>query len=538
MKNNWGRRAIALVVGLVFAATVGTPARAATPSALEIMRGHAASSAVHSQALAATAKSGLDWIEKELAASNHRFQTTFGDQKFDDIGLTIDGLLALAAGGRGGDAEAKNASDYVVAHAADYATDGGDGRFAGALGKLLLVAEIRGISTTMGALNVETDLRSRMQTTGNSAGRFSDKGTAFGNDPSNDFSNGFGDAIDVIALSGTTAGVPAAALTWLRKQQCANGGFRSNFGNAVLETEGAATNTSCAANSETDLDATTFALLALAASGDESDATVNAFLDGLDYLVSQQADNGSFANGNGNSTGLAASLLRGVGDAPDANLAAKYVIDNLQLSSGADAGAIALTKAGADTAKTSGLTAPTREVFERATPQAVLALGLPDYTDIGVLAPVEPSTAATLSSSSVAIGAPVTASGQGFLAGEDVDFVLHSDPINVGTVKATSASIASLTFNAPAAAGAGVHTLTLTGKVSGATVSVPLTLTAAATTSTTSGSAATTSTTARILPRTGDDHGNQSLFATGLVLVGGALVIAARKRRIIYPFKR
>jgi len=515
MKTNWVMRGAALAIGFTLCAVVVAP----TPS----------------PALASSASSALDWIEKELAASGHRFQGSFqsGDETifFDDIGLTIDGLLAVSAGGRAADAEAKATSDYVVAHASDYATGGvPTDRYAGALGKLLLLANVRGLSTQMGSLNVESELRQRMQTTGPSAGRFSDHitDTQFGDD----FSNGIGDAIDVIALAGTDDGVPAQALTWLRNQQCDNGGFRSSYEDDAP---------TCTANAQSDLDATSFALLALAASGDESAATDEAFADGLDFVLDLQADDGSFASGNGNSTGLAASVLRSVGDAPDANRAAAFVMNSLQLTSGADKGAIALDKAGADAAKANGVTAQSRPTFQRATPQAVLALGLPSYIDIGAVDPVEPSTTASVSSSSVAIGSPVTATGQGFLAGEAVNFVLQSDPITVGSANANGDTVASLTFNAPAAAGAGPHTLTLTGVVSGATVSVPLTLTAASTATTVAGAAATATTTTtatKVLARAGDDTDAQLSIALALLVAGSALVMAARRRRVIYPFKR
>ena len=113
--------------------------------------------------------------------------------------------------------------------------------------------------------------------------------------------------------------MPAVASTWLIAQQCDNGGFRISLTD---------TGTSCTANTQADLDATSFALMALAASEDDSDATVDAFEDGLNYVLDQQAADGSFGTGNGNSTGLAASVVRGVGDAPDANKAAAFIVSN------------------------------------------------------------------------------------------------------------------------------------------------------------------------------------------------------------------
>ena len=166
---------------------------------------------------------------------------------------------------------------------------------------------------------------------------------------------------------------------------------------------------------------------------------------------------------------------------------------NLQLTSAntgdgpgkADVGAIAVNKASASTAKQSGLTSATRQTFDRATPQAVFALGLPAYALIGTEGPVEPSTTVVLSASTAAIGSTVTATGAGFETGEVVNFVLQSDPITVGSATADLDTVASVSFVVPAAAGVGAHTLVLLGATSGATVSVPLTVTAGAGASTT-----------------------------------------------------
>ena len=76
-----------------------------------------------------------------------------------------------------------NAPSYVTG--VDFGSP--DERYAGPLGKLLLVAKVQGVSTSnLGGLDIEAELRARMQTSGPQQGRFSDV-SAFG-----DFSNGFG----------------------------------------------------------------------------------------------------------------------------------------------------------------------------------------------------------------------------------------------------------------------------------------------------------------------------------------------------------
>jgi hypothetical protein len=224
--------------------------------------------------------------------------------------------------------------------------------------------------------------------------------------------------------------------------------------------------------------------------------------------------------------------LRSAGDAPRANKAATFV-KSVQLTSGADNGAILADKDGYDAAVANGLDTESRTLAARATSQGVLALGLPSYPLIGEQDPVEPSTTIALSTSSATAGSTITVTGGGFLSGEKVRVTVASDPVTVGEPVANDSGVASQSFALPSSVGAGSHTVTLTGETSGVTISAPLTVTAAQVAST------TTSTTVKTnIVRTGGNTTDQAQIAFGLVAVGAGLLLAARRRRIIYPFQK
>ncbi|MEY2397284.1 MAG: hypothetical protein QOJ00_458 [Actinomycetota bacterium] len=252
-------------------------------------------------------------------------------------------------------------------------------------------------------------------------------------------------------------------------------------------------------------------------------------------MLDQEAD-GTHLVGNANSSGLASSALRAYGLVPDANDVAAGVA-SLQLTSGADAGAIALNKADHDAAASSGISDAKRPVFERTTPQAVLALGLPSYVDRGVIPPVEPAPHITLSTNSVKAGDSITVTGGGFEAGEPVSGVVQSDPVGIGSTTSDAAGEIALTFTMPASVPAGAHTIRFTGADSGLVLTAPVTVVSsqvAATTSTTLRAAVTPAP----IARTGNDSGDQSAIGFALLAAGGGLALIARRRRIVYPFKK
>jgi hypothetical protein len=127
--------------------------------------------------------------------------------------------------------------------------------------------------------------------------------------------------------------------------------------------------------------------------------------------------------------------------------------------------------------------------------------------------------------------------GGGFESGESVAGLVQSDPVSVGSTTSDAAGEISFTFTLPSTVPAGAHTVKLTGATSGLVLSAPLTVTAAQVAPTTSTTVRATTTTAGIA-RTGGDTGDQSAVALMLVAGGSALALIARRRRIVYPFKK
>jgi hypothetical protein len=390
----------------------------AAPSLIHLSSANAAPTAVTTSAKATAA---LVWLADELdhgdPAHPHVLGQTLdiggGPTFFPDYGLTADAVMALTLGGvRPAEAAASLAT--VEDNLGDYVTSGAfgpDDRYAGALGKSLLLAEITDEDpTTFGGFDLETELRARLQTTGDQTGRFSDL-TGFG-----DFSNGFGQAIDMIALSRTDDGVPAPAIAFLLAQQCPNGGFRGVYG----------TTAGCTDDAAADADYTVIALDALLTTPNASGVSA-AITKTVTWLLSQQTAQGGFPGSGGavnaNTAGLAAQAFRQVGQNAAADKAEAFVTSmQLTLAQVADdAGAIAFDVAGHDAAVTAGEVGDqAADQFHRATAQAVLGFGLPNYSGLAVPPPptttttststTTSTTAASSSTTSTSAGASTTAS--------------------------------------------------------------------------------------------------------------------------------
>ena len=503
MHNKLLRTALAVGAGATLVLTSAVPARAATAS---------------------SATAAITWLEGQMTANGHRLKSGFTDQDnhfqtFDDQGLTIDGLLAIASAGRSDDSEAKETSAWLADNIDPYVTGGDpESLYAGALGKSIVYALVYDKDYNhLDGHDLEADLRGRMQ----SNGHFTDKAKDFESGDPVDFSNGIGDALDVLALAGTENGAPAAAVNYLLLQQCPNGGFREALGD-----------TQCTDNTKASPDATSFALMALTVV-DESDAVDTGIDKGSDYLATAQGTSGAFKGaGNAdsaNSSGLAAAVLRGLGDAPRANKAAGFV-KSVQLTSGDDSGAILGNKDDYDDAAANGLDAQGKTLAARATAQGVLALGLPMYPLIGVDAPVEPSTSVNMSPTTFQPGSNVTVTGGGFEFGEKVKITVQSDPVVVGEPVANRTGAFSYSFVMPSNVPPGSHTLTLLGEASGVTISMSIQAAAAPTTPTTAPKVQ--------IVRTGSGTGEQAQIAFGLLGVGVLLLLVTRRRRIVYPFQK
>lgn len=109
-------------------------------------------------------------------------------------------------------------------------------------------------------------------------------------------------------------------------------------------------------------------------------------------------------------------------------------------------------------------------------------------------------------------GAEVTLVARGFVPGERVTFVLHSDPVVLGTAVADADGVATLTVELPTGVPAGAHTVIATGVDSGRAADVGVTLTGAA----------------DELAVTGADPVALGGLVAALLVTGGALVTGAR----------
>ncbi|HMK12372.1 MAG TPA: prenyltransferase/squalene oxidase repeat-containing protein, partial [Acidimicrobiales bacterium] len=437
----------------------------------------------------------------------------------------------------------------ITANAASYVTDGSSGsteRYAGPLGKLLYVTRVFGVdSTNLGGLDIETELRGLMQTSGGQTGRFSDH-SAFG-----DFSNGFGQAFDILGLARTGGGVPADAITFLLAQQCPAGGFRLFYD----------TGDTCTNDAEADPDATGLAVQALVGQSAASSAVSKA----VTWLLGQQDASGAFggsgptASLNANSTGIIAQALRAAGQSAAANKAGVW-IQSLQLTdtnagaASSDVGAIAYDAGQRDDAVAHGLPAE-RDPFRRATSQGVLALpqvALPSGGGGGGAG--ASSGGITISTDSAKPGDTVAVGGNGFSPNELVRITLFSDPVILGTVSADANGLASFTFIVPVSTPAGAHQVEMVGQTSNKSLSIALqvtgsTTTTTSTTSTTIAGATTTAATGEAttvptttpaasgeLPRTGDDA-TRSLPVALVLIVCGLVLVAVASRRFMHDVR-
>ena len=351
-----------------------------------------------------------------------------------------------------------------------------DANYAGATGKLALVAQVTGNDpTSLGGIDLVSELRGLLVTTGKDAGRFSDD-SAFG-----DFSNPLGQSFAVLALErATSTGAPQVAVNYLVAAQCADGGFPEAFGAKTCTSSPGATG---------------LALQALVAAGADCPATRARA-----WLTSAQAADGSFASlaleptspaaANVNSTAYAAL---GLSAARQSTVASLAYLTSIQNADGGLPPAPGSSKAS--------------DVF--ATAQALVALAQTSFLSVG------PRPLTTRAPTCLSATTPLTAS-PGATATKAPALALgakakRSTRSRVTTKKATlAATTAAAPRRGPAV-------------LSRSTASTP------ASASATSDSVALRAATGD-LPRTGADL--LTPVATGLVLliIGLTLLFASRRR--------
>jgi hypothetical protein len=311
-----------------------------------------------------------DWLADQLRHGLiHNFQFTF-----DDYGLTADTAFALSAVGQH-DAKVQAARTALSQHVTDY-TGAKKERFAGALGKLLVLAEnTGGGQTDFGGVDLVTRTAARVSTTAPTVGRIEDQ-SAFG-----DFANVVGQVYVTrgLLVAGDAAG--ESALGFLLQQQCPAGFFRLNFTKSKTSP-----NQGCGAQSASDLDVTALAVIELSDQVGAHPDLVVPLDDATEWLVEQQKKDGSFRGGtttspkNTNSTGLAAWALLTAGRCAKAQAAAQWVrgrqVSNPPKSSplADEKGAIAYNDAALKAGKKHGIDKTTRDQWRRAAAQATPSL--------------------------------------------------------------------------------------------------------------------------------------------------------------------
>ncbi len=287
---------------------------------------------------------------------------------FDDYGLTADAGLGLIKAGSN-PAMVRQIS-HALAQRVDAYVTGSDPAelYAGSTAKLATFAQASGGNPrSFGGVDLIARLESTVASNAPIAGRISDT-SQYG-----DYANTFGQAYAARALSVAGSPKAAAATEFLLAQQCASGFFRIAF-----NADSTAAAQGCVEGqpgSEPDVDATALAVVSLteaSATGSLSGPVRAAVDKATAWLIAQQHADGSFGGSattptsNTNSTGLAAWALANAGACTVAGKAAGW-IGGLQLTSGAEAGAVAYDSAGL----VAGIDPATRDQWRRATAQAI-----------------------------------------------------------------------------------------------------------------------------------------------------------------------
>ncbi len=143
----------------------------------------------------------------------------------------------------------------------------------------------------------------------------------------------------------------------------------------------------------------------------------------------------------------------------------------------------------------------------------------------------------TSSSTDLTPGQAVTLTASHYQPGETVEFVLHSDPVTLGTAMTDGHGTAIWTGTVPYDTAAGIHQLSVTGRTSGFVDTLDVTVTAGTTgstvTSTSTGTGSTTGTgtsTATVSTSTGGTTGTGSTTGTGTSTGTGRSTVTGTSR--------
>ncbi|HEU5266367.1 MAG TPA: prenyltransferase/squalene oxidase repeat-containing protein [Jatrophihabitans sp.] len=465
------------------------------------------------------------WVATQFVDKTHlpapdgdHFDSAFGGNFYPNYGENADVIFGLAAA-KAARAKIDTALAYLEANAdgyADFSKQQG-GPFDGSIGKLALAAEVAGADPHHFAGH---DLLKQLH---------DDECTAVS--PScaapgaalNIFSS-VSESLVVLAEARGGGAPSAAALAYLTSLQCTSGGFGKDP-------------TPCG-NGAADLDATSYAIMALAAVGGHATGIGKA----VGWLKTQQKPGGYWISQNepnANSTGLATAALQSQG--ADVR-AARAWLRSQQVPAGR-AGAGAIKYGGTVLATTKSATSPSVIATAQALTGLVDGGSLATVSAKGAQAAVPVfAPATTISTRSVHPGARLTVSGAGFVAGEKLQVSIHSASTTLATAATSGLGTAQVTVTVPTTLAAGPHTVVVTGTSSGLSASGQVTIVAAApasTAPTTSAVVAATSATPEpgtpTLAATGQDSRRLaalSVVGIAAVFVGAALLLLGRRRRL------
>ena len=286
---------------------------------------------------------------------------------YDDYGLTIDAASALDAVG-GNTAKVAAMTTALEANIGNYVFGGGT---AAKMSSFLLAQGRTGVAID----DLVGDLEDHIETAAPNTGRLVDP-----EDPmtpwDDDFNSPLTQAYAVSGLNNAGSSLAGSAPTFHLAQQCTAGFFRASF-SAKADAD-----QSCngAVGPTPSVDTTGLTVILL--QDQKSKPVVSAAITkALDWLVSQQAANGSFSSGNANATGLAGWALGISGRTAAAAKAAGWLRAHQLANAGTctpyaakDNGAVTLDDLGYTNAASGPLDDVENSVATRATTQALPAL--------------------------------------------------------------------------------------------------------------------------------------------------------------------
>jgi hypothetical protein len=335
---------------------------------------------------------GSNWLVDQL--TNGLIHNAQYD--FDDIGLTIDAGLALAAYGGANDSitdalAPKIFDGYAQSDEYDFNPPYAfiqTGHYAGQAAKALVYAQTVGKNpTTWAGSDLVAATEARVIAGGNSDGRIADD-SSYG-----DNANVIGQAFAASGLEAAASAKAASVLAFLLKQQCSAGYFRLFMNPDKTSIYQTCEDGRTAGQSAPDPDATSTALRLLAPIAETNPAAARAVGKAEAWLLSRQNPDGSFNGGtstnvpNTNSTGLAGWALGDLGDDEAASRAAAWIrmhqVDEVgTCTSAAPIGAIAYDDNALAKGVATGISDTTADQWRRAAAQSLPALKWAPYDSV------------------------------------------------------------------------------------------------------------------------------------------------------------